>query len=568
MLLASSAAKGDENAFAELYSLLSTRVFNLVLRSVRDRSLAEDLCQEVWLKAHREIRGLRAPEAFRSWIYRIASHACVDFARSSHGKHRGEEGAIDELIVSYVPEPEDSAILHSEVRMVWETLGSMSPRQSTALYLRQVDGLSYDEIAEVLGCSRPTVEALLFRARQSFTRAFSRVESSAAERCELFSQVMAAVIDNQPTPLQRGALESHASDCPSCRAQLAETRRANRAYLALPLLPIGKGLALEVILAGGSAAAGGGLFAAAAGILGSSALPAKVALLAVLVAGTGAVVTGEITLPAVSESTTIHENADGPTTPRVTTIDAAGATATAQAASGVAAPLTAGTYDGVEAAATPSAPPASAGRADATARPDATATIPAKSSQAAPDGHATGTDDAAEQSSANAPQGSGTAAPPAGPLEEATDTLPDLTEGGSGNVVGTLNDAVNQLPPAVGDAAGNLAGAVATTIDPVDQTVEDLTGISIGETLDDVTNALPSSNATAVPLDQTLNDVLDPVQNLLEDPLAPVDNLLGPLLPTPAPSPQPTATSPSAPSPTVAPSSPDDGPCLLGLLLC
>jgi RNA polymerase sigma-70 factor (ECF subfamily) len=122
----------------------------MVLRSVHDRPTAEDLCQEIWLRAHSEIRNLRAPEALRAWLYRIASRACVDFARSSRGKHRNDESDIDEYIVAYGPQPEDTAIVDSEVRMVWETLGSMAPRQSMALYLRQVDGLSYDEIASVL----------------------------------------------------------------------------------------------------------------------------------------------------------------------------------------------------------------------------------------------------------------------------------------------------------------------------------------------------------------------------------------------------------------------------------
>src|SRR5688500_6810811 len=80
--LAAAAAHGDDAAFVDLYSIFSQRVFNLVLRSVHDRGTAEDLCQEIWIKVHHEIRGLRAPEAIRSWLYRIASRACIDFARS------------------------------------------------------------------------------------------------------------------------------------------------------------------------------------------------------------------------------------------------------------------------------------------------------------------------------------------------------------------------------------------------------------------------------------------------------------------------------------------------------
>jgi hypothetical protein len=119
-------------------------------------------------------------------------------------------------------------------------------------------------------------------------------------------------------------------------------------------------------------------------------------------------------------------------------------------------------------------------------------------------------------------------------------------------------------------------------LEPVDNAVEGLTGLSVIETVDDVTSLLPSSNATPVALNQAVEDVLEPVDSLLEDPLEPVETLvedplepvetltqpvealtqpvLGPLLPpaaTPSPSPAPTATPP-----------PDEAPCLLGLLLC
>ena len=256
--LAAEASQGDETAFGELYGIFSQRIFNLVLRSVRDRGTAEDLCQEIWLKVHKEIGCLRTPEAFRSWIYRIASRACIDFARSPRASHACTEELTEEIAHARETAPEEAAIRDSQVRMVWESLATIAPRQGIALYLKQVDGRSYDEIASILECSHETVESLLFRARQSFAKAYQRVESSNTERCQLFHQVVAAVIDNEPTQLQKSAIKAHLQDCRACRTQLPQVAAAAKGYSLLPLLPA-NAVAWQALIGGG--AVGGAMVA-------------------------------------------------------------------------------------------------------------------------------------------------------------------------------------------------------------------------------------------------------------------------------------------------------------------
>ena len=301
--LAAAAALGDDAAFVDLYSVFSERIFNLVLRSVHDRGTAEDLCQEIWLKVHHEIRSLRAPEAIRSWLYRIASRACIDFARSSRAAHCSDEELFEEMAQAYDPMPEDAAIQGSQVRMVWETLATMAPRQSIALYLKQVEGRSYDEIGSILNCSRETVESLLFRARQSFVRAYDRVQSSPVQRCSMFQQVVAEVIDNEPTQLQKGAIHAHLQECRPCRIQLPDIAAAAKGYGMLPLLPLTKGLVLQTIL--GGAAVGTAIVtpAATGGVIAGLSLKAKlIALFGLLAAGaTGATTTHVFNVPLVPD---------------------------------------------------------------------------------------------------------------------------------------------------------------------------------------------------------------------------------------------------------------------------
>ena len=591
ILLASAAAEGDESAFAELYALLSQRVFNLVLRSVRDRGTAEDLCQEIWLRVHREIRDLRAPEAMRSWLYRIASHACVDFARSSRGKHRKDEEGIDEFVAAFGREPEETAIVGSEVRLMWQTLGAMAPRQSMALYLKQVDGLSYDEIALVLECTRPTVEALLFRARQSFVRAYRRVESSPAERCEMFSQVMTGVIDHEPTALQRSALESHAADCVSCRPQLAEIRRAHNAYLALPLLPIGKALALETILAGGGTAAGAGIFTAAAGLFGAGALPAKIVLVGVLLTTAGgAVATGQIEVPVISDHVALFEGGTG---------DRAHATDVSfkPSASGTAdTSLLSPSLDPIIGIAPGSSSNQSlAGQlAQSGAGIVAGITTGAGGGSGASNGGAGASsgqggetvNDGGAGDAVNGPFGPsdptvpGQLVPTPGPTETLVTALVETTQG----LAGFVDETIGEVTGLVGDTVTAALEPVTELIEPVDNVVEDLTGLSVTETLEDVTNALPGLGSTPVPLGETVEDVLEPVEDILEDPLAPVEGVLeDPLAPVedlteplddltePVEDLTEPILGPLLPSPTPVPDAippPDDGLCVLGLLLC
>jgi hypothetical protein len=193
-------------------------------------------------------------------------------------------------------------------------------------------------------------------------------------------------------------------------------------------------------------------------------------------------------------------------------------------------------------------------------------------------------------SSASGPDDQGSAGETTSPGQAEPEPDPDPTQ----TLVTALQEVTDDLTAWVGQTVGEVAviagdtlnavvEPVAELIEPVDSVVEDLTGLSVTETLEDVTNLLPGSDGTPVPLGQTVEDIVEPVEDLLEDPLAPVEDLLedplapvedltgpllGPLLPgdTPAPpsvTPQPGATP--TPEPTATP---EEGLCLLGLLLC
>jgi RNA polymerase sigma-70 factor (ECF subfamily) len=255
--ITSAAIRGDEEAFSALYDLLSVRVFNFVLRSVHERSTAEDICQEIWLKAHREIRSLKSPQALRTWLFRMASRACIDYSRSRAYRERGSPEITEEMMEAPADEPEAVALRQRDLRAMWEALAALPQRQSMALYLKQVDGYNYDEIGRILGCPRSAVETLLFRARHGLSRTRERFQADPKASCRMIGATMSVVLDKEGTPIQERAVNMHLSECRPCRDELGGMKRGVASYALLPMLPVG-GQALSAALAGGTVGAGAG----------------------------------------------------------------------------------------------------------------------------------------------------------------------------------------------------------------------------------------------------------------------------------------------------------------------
>lgn len=256
--IAAEAIRGSEDAFVSVYDLLSGRVFNFVLRSVHERSTAEDLCQEIWFKAHRDIRTLKSPLALRTWLFRMASRACIDYSRSKACRERQSPEVTEEMLNSPSDEPEVVALRKGELRLMWEALAALPSRQSMALYLKQVDGCSYDEIGRILGCPKSAVETLLFRARHGLVRTHERFVADPKASCKMIGATMSVVLDKEGTLIQQRAVQAHLADCKPCREELTGMKRGVAGYASLPMLPVG-GSALAAALAGGTAGAGIGL---------------------------------------------------------------------------------------------------------------------------------------------------------------------------------------------------------------------------------------------------------------------------------------------------------------------
>jgi RNA polymerase sigma-70 factor, ECF subfamily len=170
MLLVREAQAGSRAAFDMLVLKYQRRVERLLSRSMRDTADVADLCQETFLAAYRALPAFRGDSAFYTWIYRIAINA----AKRHRARQRPVESLHDdegtfgtEAAPSDDATPEALLAGRQLARELDNAVADLAEDQRRALLLREVDGLSYDEIGDLMDCPPGTVRSRIFRAREA-----------------------------------------------------------------------------------------------------------------------------------------------------------------------------------------------------------------------------------------------------------------------------------------------------------------------------------------------------------------------------------------------------------------
>ena len=175
--LIASFKAGDSTAFDDLVLKYERRVYNHCLRMVSDEVESYDLAQEVFLKVFRKIKNYEHTYSFYTWLYRITVNCCIDYLRkkrrhiqevslsSSPGDDQGEVCKDQDIPdLTFVPE---TALVNQELGDTLNAaIAQLSEKLRVIIILKEVEGFTYEEIAEVLACSRGTVKSRLFRARE------------------------------------------------------------------------------------------------------------------------------------------------------------------------------------------------------------------------------------------------------------------------------------------------------------------------------------------------------------------------------------------------------------------
>jgi RNA polymerase sigma-70 factor, ECF subfamily len=183
---------GVESAYESLISRFEQPVFNIVSRLMDDPGDAADVVQEVFLKVFRNIASFRQDSSLKTWIYRIAVNEARNHRRWFSRHRRQEVGLEREAYVEgnetqqdWLPDPGRSPFdlaLDRETRnLIEDALSQVNPRFRAALVLREIEGLSYEEIAEILDISLGTVKSRILRGRDALRRQLAeRLEPNSA----------------------------------------------------------------------------------------------------------------------------------------------------------------------------------------------------------------------------------------------------------------------------------------------------------------------------------------------------------------------------------------------------
>lgn len=167
--------KGDKRAFDLLVIKYQHKIAKLISRYIRDPDEVQDVAQEAFIKAYRALANFRGESAFYTWLYRIAINTSKNHLMAQGRRPPGSDVEIEDALIteegaealSDMDTPEGLALTDEIERVILATIEALPEELRTAITLRELEGLSYEEIAEAMSCPVGTVRSRIFRAREA-----------------------------------------------------------------------------------------------------------------------------------------------------------------------------------------------------------------------------------------------------------------------------------------------------------------------------------------------------------------------------------------------------------------
>jgi RNA polymerase sigma-70 factor (ECF subfamily) len=175
LLLVEQVRAGDKRAFGLLVEKYRRKIVRLISRMVRDPDEMEDVAQDTFIKAYRALPQFRGEAAFYTWLYRIAVNTAKnhlvsrrkDLPTVSAQSSNDDDEPDDRLVAQEIGTPESELISKQIAIAVNQAVDALPEELRQAITLREIEGLSYEEIAESMGCPIGTVRSRIFRAREA-----------------------------------------------------------------------------------------------------------------------------------------------------------------------------------------------------------------------------------------------------------------------------------------------------------------------------------------------------------------------------------------------------------------
>src|SRR5712692_6809345 len=235
-----------DRSFERMYRRYVADVYHYALAICRNETDAEDVTQTTFLNAFRAVQAGERPRTPKNWLIAIAHNVCRQ--RFRQAARRPAEVELEDGIAAFVPEDEGPSA--EDIR---RALSELAFNQRAALVMRELEGRSYAEIANILGISVSAVETLTFRARRAL-----REQLEGSLTCREAELALSKQLDGRLPRAERGALRAHLRSCKECES-FARSQRAQRSALrGLAAVPLPSSLAS---LFGGGGAAVGSAFA-------------------------------------------------------------------------------------------------------------------------------------------------------------------------------------------------------------------------------------------------------------------------------------------------------------------
>ena len=232
-----------DRSFERMYKRHVGDVYRYALAVLRNPADAEDVTQTTFLNAYRAYEGGERPRQPQNWLITIAHNVCRQRFRQS--QRRPQEVAFDDNVSDWL-EDDDRGPSAEDLR---RALSHLAFNQRAALVMRELEGRSYAEIAEILGLTVAAVETLIFRARRAL-----REQLQGALTCAEAERALSREADGQLQRAEKGPLRAHLRECTECAAAARRQRAQRSAWKALGALPVPA--SLSSLFGGGGAAIG------------------------------------------------------------------------------------------------------------------------------------------------------------------------------------------------------------------------------------------------------------------------------------------------------------------------
>ncbi len=275
---------GSEDAFGVIHDRYRQRLFGYVrqMLATGPRADAEDVLQDVFVRAYGALRNDDRDVNLRAWLYRVAHNRCIDHLR------RPTPAASEIFDMSRTPlqDPMETAQRRDDLRRLVEDVGRLPDQQRSAILMREIDGLAYADIAEALEVTVPAVKSLLVRARTGLVEAIEARDTDC-------SVIRSDLMDSYDRGVKAsGRARRHMRECSGCREYRGTLKTMRRSFAALspvvgfaPLALAAKALGIGGAGGGGAAAGVGGAGAVSGTLIGATATKVAVVVAGAALAG-------------------------------------------------------------------------------------------------------------------------------------------------------------------------------------------------------------------------------------------------------------------------------------------